>query len=161
MFSDETLERAQRLIQSATNAGVTLATVESCTGGLVAGAIVSIAGSSTAFERGFITYTNEAKIEVLGVPKATLAAHGAVSRETAIAMAEGALGICPADVAVGVTGVAGPSGGTPDKPVGTVAIAVATRGEEPVCEIPRFSGDRTAVRLASVNQALDMMLAII
>jgi nicotinamide-nucleotide amidase len=161
MFSDETLARAARLIEASSNAGVMLATVESCTGGLIAGALISVAGSSSAFERGFVTYTNEAKMEVVGVPSETLAAHGAVSAETAIAMAEGALQICPADLSVGVTGVAGPGGGTPEKPVGTVAIAVALRGAQSVCEIPRFDGDRTAVRLATVDKAMDMMLAML
>ncbi len=161
MFSDETLARAARLIEESSGAGVMLATVESCTGGLIAGALISVVGSSSAFERGFVTYTNEAKIEVVGVPKKTLAAHGAVSAETAIAMAEGALKICPADLSVGVTGVAGPGGGTPEKPVGTVAIAVAMRGAQSVCEIPRFDGDRTAVRLATVDKALDMMQAML
>ncbi len=161
MFSDETLDRAARLIRVATDANVMIATVESCTGGLIAGAITSVAGSSAAFERGFVTYTNEAKIEVVGVPKIILNTHGAVSAETAIAMAEGGLEICPADLSVGVTGVAGPGGGTPEKPVGTVAIAVAHRGKPSVCKIPRFDGDRTAVRLATVDQALEMMLAML
>jgi nicotinamide-nucleotide amidase len=159
MFSDETLERAARLIRSCTEAGVMIATVESCTGGLIAGALTAVAGSSSAFERGFVTYTNAAKIGVVGVPEQTLARHGAVSTQTAIAMAEGALAICPAHLSVGVTGVAGPGGGTPAKPVGTVAIAVARRGRETHAEIPRFDGDRTAVRLATVDQALAMMLA--
>lgn len=159
MFPDETLEKAARLIASCRQAGVMIATVESCSGGLIAGALISVAGSSAVFERGFVTYSNEAKIEVVGVPEKILDAHGAVSRETAIAMADGAFGICPADLSVGVTGVAGPGGGTPEKPVGTVAIAVARRGRDTVCEMLHFAGDRMAVRLATVDKALDMMLA--
>ncbi|MAF47717.1 MAG: CinA family protein [Rhodospirillales bacterium] len=161
MFPDETLDKAARLIASCEDAGVLIASVESCSGGLIAGCLISVAGSSAVFERGFVTYSNEAKMEVVGVPQQTLAAHGAVSPETAIAMADGALDISPADLSVGVTGVAGPGGGTPEKPVGTVAIAVARRGRDTVCQMPHFAGDRMAVRLATVDKALDMMLAAI
>jgi nicotinamide-nucleotide amidase len=136
------------------------ATAESCTGGLVAGAITDIAGSSGWFERGFVTYSNEAKMEELGVPDATLARHGAVSEATARAMAEGALTHSRAAIAVAITGVAGPAGGTPQKPVGMVCFAWAARGSPAVAETRHFPGDRAAVRGASVIVALEGLLAL-
>ncbi|MCC6197231.1 MAG: CinA family protein [Burkholderiales bacterium] len=136
------------------------ATAESCTGGLVAGAITGIAGSSGWFDRGFVTYSNEAKQELLGVPEATLRAHGAVSEATARAMAEGALARSRAQFAVAITGVAGPGGGSPDKPVGMVCFAWA--GPAGVVTATRsLSGDRAAVRHASVVVALESLLSII
>jgi len=137
------------------------ATAESCTGGLVAGAITAIAGSSDGFDRGFITYTNAAKVELLGVPVTTLDMHGAVSEATARAMAEGALARSAAHVAVAVTGIAGPSGGTPEKPVGTVWFAWAVRDGRVVAEGRALPGDRAAVRLASVAVALDGLIAVV
>jgi len=138
--------------------GAMCVTAESCTGGLVAGAITDIAGSSAWFERGFVTYSNEAKMELLGVPEGTLATHGAVSEPAARAMAEGALARSRAHLAVAVTGVAGPSGGTPDKPVGMVCFAWSGRGL-PTTSITRsFPGDRAAVRQASVVAALEGLL---
>ena len=130
------------------------ATAESCTGGLVAGAITAIAGSSAWFERGFVTYTNDAKTEMLGVPSDLLAAHGAVSEPVARAMAEGALSHSPADLAVAITGVAGPGGGSPAKPVGTVCVAWAVRGAGVEAVTLHLPGDRAVVRLASVAVAL-------
>jgi nicotinamide-nucleotide amidase len=130
------------------------ATAESCTGGLVAGAITSIAGSSDWFERGFVTYSNEAKHEMLGVPCALIEAHGAVSDAVARAMAEGALANSTAQCAVSVTGVAGPGGGTPAKPVGMVCFGWAAVDARPVVATRRFSGDREAVRVAAVEMAL-------
>ena len=130
------------------------ATAESCTGGLVAGAITAIAGSSAWFERGFVTYTNDAKTEMLGIPSDLLAAHGAVSEPVARAMAEGALSHSPADLAVAITGVAGPGGGSPAKPVGTVCVAWAVRGAGVEVVTLHLPGDRAAVRLASVTVAL-------
>ena len=112
---------------SAARASLKIATAESCTGGLVAGALTEIAGSSDVVDRGFVTYSNEAKHEMLGVPVATLEQHGAVSRETAEAMARGALGRATADLAVAITGIAGPGGGSPEKPVGLVHFAAASR----------------------------------
>lgn len=137
------------------------ATAESCTGGLVAGAITGIAGSSAWFERGFVTYSNEAKQEVLGVPGAVLAAHGAVSEPTARAMAEGALAHSRADVAVAITGIAGPGGAAPGKPVGTVCFGWAVRGAGIRVATFHFAGDRAAVREASVEAALRGLLAVV
>jgi len=134
------------------------ATAESCTGGLVAGAITAIAGSSAWFERGFVTYSNEAKIELLSVPPATIAAHGAVSEATAAAMAAGALAASRAHIAVAVTGIAGPGGAVPGKPVGTVCLAWATREGNARAETHRLAGDRAAVRHASVTLALAGLL---
>ena len=134
--------------------GWRVATAESCTGGLVAGAITSIAGSSDWFERGFVTYSNEAKHEMLGVPCALLEAHGAVSDAVARAMAEGTLANSTAHCAVSVTGVAGPGGGTPAKPVGMVCFGWAAIDGRPVVATRHFSGDREAVRAAAVEVAL-------
>ena len=138
--------------------GQFVATAESCTGGLVAGAITAIAGSSGWFDRGFVTYTNEAKIDMLGVDPDALARNGAVSEATAIAMAEGALGASRADVAVAVTGIAGPAGGTAAKPVGTVCFAWARRGGPSTATTHHFSGSREAVRLATVIVALQGLI---
>jgi nicotinamide-nucleotide amidase len=134
------------------------ATAESCTGGLIAGAITDISGSSGWFERGFVTYSNEAKIELLGVRPDTLSRFGAVSEETARAMVAGALERSRADVAVAVTGVAGPTGGTPEKPVGFVWLAWGVRGGAVEAVSRRFPGDRAAVREATVAVALDGLL---
>ena len=134
------------------------ATAESCTGGLVAGAITAIAGSSGWFDRGFVTYTNAAKTEMLGVDAAALERNGAVSEATAIAMAEGALRASRADVAVAVTGIAGPAGGTSAKPVGTVCFAWARRGGLATAATCHFSGTRDDVREASVIFALQGLM---
>jgi nicotinamide-nucleotide amidase len=134
-----------------------LATAESCTGGMVAAALTDIAGSSDVVERGFVTYSNEAKIELLGVPEALLLAHGAVSEEVARAMAEGALARAPVALAVSITGVAGPGGATPTKPVGLVWFGVAGRGAAHT-ERHVFPGDRTAVREAARRRALELLL---
>ena len=134
------------------------AAAESCTGGLVAGAITAIAGSSAWFERGFVTYTNEAKVEMLGVAPVLLHEHGAVSEPVARAMAEGALAQSPADLAVAITGVAGPGGGTAAKPVGMVCFAWARRGGETEAESLQLPGDRAAVREAAVAVALRGLL---
>lgn len=150
--------RAQHLLEKARTKGVTIATAESCTGGLVAGLLTEIAGSSDVVERGFVTYSNEAKIEMLGVPEATLVAHGAVSEATARAMAEGALAHSRAIFAVSITGIAGPGGGTTDKPVGLVHFACAGKGRATVHAERRFGSlDRAAVRYAAVTQALAML----
>jgi nicotinamide-nucleotide amidase len=135
------------------------ATAESCTGGLVAGAITEIAGSSGWFDRGFVTYSNEAKMELLGVPETALLLYGAVSEPTARAMAEGALARSHAGIAVAVTGVAGPGGGTPEKPVGMVCFAWAQSGADTVAATHHFPGNRQAVREASVVVALQGLLA--
>jgi nicotinamide-nucleotide amidase len=133
----------------------TVATAESCTGGLIAGAITDVAGSSAWFDRGFVTYSNAAKIEMLGVRPETLAALGAVSEAIAREMAAGALARSVADVAVAVTGVAGPAGGTAEKPVGLVCFAWAIRDGAPESRTERFGGDRAAVRAATVDRALE------
>jgi nicotinamide-nucleotide amidase len=150
------LERLAREVgERALVAGLLIATAESCTGGLVAAALTSIAGSSAWFERGFVTYSNEAKAELLGVDPSTIAAHGAVSEEVAAAMARGALARSRADLAVAVTGVAGPGGGSPGKPVGTVCLGWARRGGPVRTARLAFAGDRGAVRAQSVAAALD------
>jgi nicotinamide-nucleotide amidase len=139
--------------------GWKLVTAESCTGGLIAAACTAVAGSSDWFERGFVTYSNEAKTESLGVPATLIEAHGAVSAEVARAMAEGALVHSHAQLAVAVTGIAGPSGATPGKPVGTVWLAVAQAGRAVQAELFNFGGDRAAVREQTVHQALQCLLA--
>lgn len=139
-----------------------MATAESCTGGLIAALCTSVAGSSDWFDRGFVTYSNDAKIAQLGVPAACIASHGAVSEAVALAMAQGALRHSRAQLAVAVTGVAGPGGGSPDKPVGTVwlAWAVQPAGQTVQLQARRLSlaGDRTAVRSQTVQQALSVLL---
>jgi len=137
----------------------TLATAESCTGGLVAAALTDIAGASDIVERGFVTYSNRAKSELLGVPAELIARHGAVSAETAAAMAEGALAKAPVDLAVAVTGIAGPSGGSPDKPVGLVYFGVARRGGKSQTERKIFKGDRADIRRAATVRALELLAA--
>lgn len=136
----------------------TMAAAESCTGGLIAAACTSVAGSSDWFERGFVTYSNEAKHEMLGVPVALIASHGAVSEPVARAMAEGALVHSPADWSVAVTGIAGPGGAVPGKPVGTVWLAVAQRGAATRVQLLQLGGDRAAIREQTVRQALQALL---
>jgi len=138
--------------------GAMLATAESCTGGLIAAVCTSVAGSSDWFERGFVTYSNAAKTEMLGVDAALIAAHGAVSAEVACAMARGALAHSRATCAVAVTGIAGPGGATPGKPVGTVWFALAQAGAPAQAERLQLSGDRTAVREQTVAHALTRLL---
>ena len=137
-----------------------LATAESCTGGLIAGACTDLAGSSAWFERGFVTYSNDAKTELLGVDAALIAAHGAVSEEVARAMAAGTISRSKAQVAVAVTGVAGPTGGSPEKPVGTVWFGWSVAGQLRT-EHRRFDGDRAAVRAATVQHALAMLVRLV
>jgi nicotinamide-nucleotide amidase len=134
--------------------GWSLATAESCTGGMIAAACTDLAGSSAWFERGFVTYSNAAKMELLGVPAPLIEQHGAVSEPVARAMAQGALTHSPARVSVAVTGVAGPTGGSAAKPVGTVWFGFAVDGQF-TTELQRFDGDRAAVRAAAVRHALD------
>jgi nicotinamide-nucleotide amidase len=135
-----------------------IATAESCTGGLIAAALTAITGSSSVVDRGFVTYTNEAKSEMLGVPASLIEAHGAVSEPVARAMAEGALRHSRADIAVSVTGIAGPGGATPTKPVGLVHLAVASKGHETMSDHQVFEGDRAGVREAAAIHGLDMIL---
>ncbi|MRD73437.1 nicotinamide-nucleotide amidohydrolase family protein [Rhodocyclus tenuis] len=135
-----------------------LALAESCTGGWVAQCVTAIAGSSRWFDRGFVTYSNAAKMEMLGVDPATLSTHGAVSEATALAMADGALAHSPADWAIAISGIAGPEGGTPAKPVGTVCFAWAHRDGRRDATTQHFAGDREAVRAASVASAFGGLL---
>jgi nicotinamide-nucleotide amidase len=134
--------------------GWMLVAAESCTGGLIAAACTEVAGSSDWFERGFVTYSNAAKSELLDVPAALIDRHGAVSAEVACAMACGALAHSRAQLAVAVTGIAGPGGATPGKPVGTVWLAIADAGRPARAELLQLAGDRTAVRVQTVQQAL-------
>jgi nicotinamide-nucleotide amidase len=139
--------------------GWKLATAESCTGGMIAAALTDIAGSSDVVERGFVTYSNAAKTELLGVAPETIAAHGAVSAQVAAAMAAGALAHAPVELAVAVTGIAGPGGATPGKPVGLVWFGLARRGTDVRTEHHVFPGDRGAVRAAALAQALALLAA--
>ncbi len=149
---------ATRVLKACRARGLTVATAESCTGGLVAGALTEIAGSSDVVDRGFVTYSNAAKQAMLGVPAATLEQHGAVSRETAEAMADGALNNSPADITVAVTGIAGPGGGSAQKPVGLVHFAAAARDGRRIHRERRFGKiGRRRVRLRSVAEALAMI----
>src|SRR5262245_33925000 len=138
MFPAHILKLAETILAEAREKKLKVATAESCTGGLVAGALTEIAGSSDVFERGFITYSNEAKIETLGVVEDTIDKFGAVSAATAIAMAEGAIHNSKADVSVAVTGIAGPGGGSLQKPVGLVHLAAARRGKGTIMQERRF-----------------------
>lgn len=157
-FDDETRRLAATVLERCRALGWKAATAESCTGGLIAGALTEIAGSSDVVDRGFVTYSNEAKMQMLGVPAETLAAHGAVSEQTARAMALGALANSDAGVSVAVTGVAGPGGGSAEKPVGLVHFAAATPTGI-VADHRIFEGDRGAVRHQTVLHALRMMLS--
>jgi nicotinamide-nucleotide amidase len=157
VFDPETLDLATSVLDACRARGWRLATAESCTGGLVAAALTAIAGSSDVVERGFVTYSNEAKSELLGVPPEVIAAHGAVSAETAAAMAEGALTRAPVDLAVSIAGVAGPGGGSPEKPVGLIHCGLARRGKPPRTERRVFPGDRAAVRDAALRLALGLL----
>lgn len=148
---------AERLVLLCRARGFTLATAESCTGGLVAGAITAISGASEIFGSGFVTYSNQAKTELLGVPPGLIAAVGAVSEVVARRMATGALGRAHADFAISVTGIAGPGGGSPAKPVGTVWFGLASR-KGVLTRHRLFTGDRTAIRAASVIFALNLLL---
>ena len=141
--------------------GAMLATAESCTGGWAAQALTALAGSSNWFERGFVTYSNGAKQEMLGVRAETLVRHGAVSEETAREMALGAIAHSGASVALAITGIAGPGGGTREKPVGTVCFAWALQGAAARSETRHFSGDREAVRRQSVERALAGVLELL
>lgn len=161
-FSAELTAQAEQVLAAARTHHLLLCTAESCTGGLIAGLLTEIPGSSDVVDRGFVTYSNEAKTEMLGVSPETLAAHGAVSQETAIAMAEGAVHHARADISVAVTGIAGPGGGTTEKPVGLVHIAAFRSGYAPWHEACHF-GDpgRDIVRLRTVATALAFLMRAI
>jgi nicotinamide-nucleotide amidase len=158
-------ERVEALGHALRARGWRLATAESCTGGLLAAACTSIAGSSDWFDRGFVTYSNESKTAQLGVTEALIGTHGAVSREVACAMAQGALGHSRADLAIATTGIAGPGGAVPGKPVGTVWLAWAWGADAPpaappqaVAELLQLSGSRTQIRSATLALALERLL---
>ncbi len=152
---------SERVGKALRERSLTLATAESCTGGWAAEVVTHTSGSSEWFERGFVTYSNEAKVEMLGVRPATLAAHGAVSQEVAREMASGALKNSKALISLAITGIAGPTGGSPDKPVGTVCFACCRKGETPVAETRRYEGDRENIRKLSVIHALETVLSLI
>jgi len=157
-MTPELKQRAAALLKAYERAGLKIATAESCTGGLVAALLTEIAGSSAVVERGFVTYSNEAKTELIGVPADLIAAHGAVSEPVARAMAEGALAHSRADVAVGITGIAGPGGGTPTKPVGLVHFGLVRAGFGTI-HLERRYGDRgrEIVRRGAVEDALALL----
>ncbi|HVA14547.1 MAG TPA: CinA family protein [Stellaceae bacterium] len=159
MSDDRTRALAESVLTRCREKKLMIATAESCTGGMIAGALTDIAGSSDVVERGFVTYSNRAKTEVLGVPAALIAWHGAVSAEVARAMATGALAHAPVELAVAVTGIAGPGGGSAEKPVGLVHLALARRGEKVHSEQQVFPGDRSAIRRATVERALALLFA--
>ena len=157
MFDEALIALAQKLVEQLRARNQQITTAESCTGGLVAALITEISGSSSVFSRGVVSYANEVKSALLGVDKKLLAAHGAVSAEVATAMAQGALKKAHADIAIAITGIAGPTGGSPEKPVGLVFIALAGKNG---LEVKRFlfKGERHEVRMQAVKAAIEMAL---
>lgn len=160
-FDQDIVQAAQRVLDLGNARGKMVATAESCTGGLIGGAITSLSGSSAVYDRGIISYSNEAKNELLNVPEEILAAHGAVSEQTAIAMVKGLLNCSVADVGISVTGVAGPTGGTPEKPVGLVYIGYGSRDGSIQAERCMFDGDRTAIRRQTITRALELAASLL
>ena len=158
-FTNEVSHRVGEILALCREADVMLATAESCTGGLIIGCLTEVAGSSAVVDRGFVTYSNEAKNEMLGVPKELIIEHGAVSEPVARAMAEGALERSQASLTIAVTGVAGPGGGTETKPVGLVHFGSALLAADTSHAWHIFEGDRAAVRLATLRTALTMLRA--
>ena len=160
MFEVDLRNRASVLLQKCREKGVRLATVESCTGGLVSALLTDISGSSDVFDRAFVTYSNDAKTALVGVPADLIAEHGSVSRQVAISMAEGGMTRSKATLVIAITGVAGPGGGTKEKPVGLVHFAIAAQGKETEHQRCLF-GDlgRKSIRQSSMHQALDMFEA--
>ncbi|AYD01374.1 CinA family protein [Neorhizobium sp. NCHU2750] len=159
LFAADIEETARRIVADFSARGLMLSTAESCTGGLIAGALTDIPGSSAVVDRGFVTYTNEAKMDMLGVNAATLEAFGAVSRETALQMVNGALFRSRSNLAVAVTGVAGPGGGSKEKPVGLVHLAARARSGA-ILHREMHYGEigRTEIRLATVRTAFEMLI---
>lgn len=151
-------ELAQQLGARLQAQSLKIVTAESCTGGMLSQAITSIPGSSAWFERGFVTYSNQSKSDLLNVQSSTIERHGAVSEQVAHEMAEGALTHSQADVSIAITGVAGPDGGTKDKPVGLVWFGFAIKGHGVHCVSQHFAGDRTAVREQATHYALDAII---
>lgn len=161
MFSEEIIRNAEQVLEGCRRAGYQIATAESCTGGLIAGSLTAIAGSSDVVDRGFVTYTNEAKHQMLGVPMVLFETVGAVSEDVARAMAEGAVENSDSQIAVSVTGIAGPGGGTDSKPVGLVHMAVAVKKRPTLHERHVFPGDRHGVRIATVGHALSLIINVL
>ncbi|MFI5001981.1 MAG: CinA family protein [Reyranellales bacterium] len=160
MFDHELRDAAEHVLFACKQRKLKVVTAESCTGGLVAAAMTAIAGSSDVVDRAFVTYSNEAKREMLGVSWDALLGHGAVSEPVARAMAAGALARSDADIAVSVTGIAGPGGGSAEKPVGLVHFAALRAGYEPIAERHIFPGDRDGIRRVSVLTALAMLVSL-
>jgi nicotinamide-nucleotide amidase len=160
MFDHEVRESAEHVLELCRRKGLRVVTAESCTGGLIAAALTAIAGSSDVVDRAFVTYSNEAKREMIGVPWDAILGHGAVSEPVARAMAAGALARGNAQISVSVTGVAGPGGGTPDKPVGLVHFAAQRTGHDAIVERHVFPGDRDQIRRLTVVTALAMVTAL-
>lgn len=158
LFDKAVCKKANTILDACKQHGTKLAVVESCTGGLLGAVLTELPGSSDMFTHGYITYANEAKTEMVGVDATLIAQHGAVSEPVARAMAEGALKNSSADIAVAITGVAGPKA-SEHKPVGTVHFAAAMKGKPTIHQHKIFAGDRSAVRLSAVNHALDMIIA--
>lgn len=159
MRMDDPFELASQTVASFKRKKQFFTTAESCTGGLIAALTTEIPGASNVFDRGFVTYSNESKIDLLGVLPDLLTEYGAVSAEVAEAMAEGALAYSKANVAVSVTGIAGPDGGTPLKPVGLVYLGLATRNGPPLHYKCNFTGDRRQIRLAAATEAFKLLLS--
>jgi nicotinamide-nucleotide amidase len=161
LFPADCAAAAVTLLEACGEAGLRLVTAESCTGGLIAGCLTEVAGSSAVVDRGYVAYDNRAKVEMLGVREATLAAQGAVSEATAREMAAGALARSGCGLALAVTGIAGPGGGTAEKPVGLVHLAAALRAGPVLHRREVFAGDRGSIRLATVIAALDLGLKVV
>lgn len=157
MFSDDLIRPATELMTACRAAGLTIASAESCTGGLIAACLTDIAGSSDVFDRGFVTYSNQAKTQMLGVPAELIAAHGAVSKQVVLAMADGALTRSGAGMAVAVTGIAGPGGGTEEKPVGLVHIAAQKPGHVVHHQCNFANRSRQSIRKLTVLQAFELL----
>ncbi|MBL0319949.1 MAG: CinA family protein [Alphaproteobacteria bacterium] len=160
-FPDYLLTQAAQLLAICRQKSLMLALAESCSGGLIAALLTEIPGSSDVIDRGFVTYSNRAKMEMLGVPPLLLETYGAVSREAAIAMAEGGLNHSQAHYCIAVTGIAGPTGDTPHKPIGTVHLAIASRQMPTIHQACLFQGDRSLVRLATVEKAIGMIAELV
>ncbi len=162
MFSDDRIAAARDLLDDLRRRGLKLVTAESCTGGLIAALLTEVPGSSDVFERGFVTYSNDSKVETIGVPRDLIEHYGAVSAEVAEAMAKGALAHSKADIAISVTGVAGPGGGTEEKPVGLVYLTVLSPGRDATTKEYRFSvPSRSDIRMATVGEALSLIRQVI
>ncbi len=161
MFTDEVLMSAERVLEKCRRAGILISTAESCTGGLIVAGLTAIAGSSDVVDRGFVTYTNEAKYQMLGVSENLIKKVGAVSEEVARAMAEGALARSDSQISISVTGIAGPGGGSADKPVGLVHMGLARSGQPTHHLRQVFTGDRSDVRNATVLSSLFFLNSVL